>query len=180
MKTHVSGQAAVAAVAPTLHVGTYRRNILAIILDSPLFTPAEQLRANHHVHECQDAAQLARWLTNVRRVAAEREAADLAKAEPVTTPQPPASAPLVRPVAGPAAPAAQLSPAERPTEAQCAELYRVASLPCLTTLEKTQALLRLPRLTQAGLTRYLGELYAKVLQRTGHVLGRDGSTAFAA
>ncbi|WP_161787206.1 hypothetical protein [Hymenobacter sp. IS2118] len=37
----------------------------AVIIGNPLFSPEEQLLANHHVHECEDAGQLALWLANM-------------------------------------------------------------------------------------------------------------------
>lgn len=67
--------ATVAAVAPTLHVGTYRRNLLAVLVGNDLFSADEQQRAQGNVGACQDATRLALWLKNVRRVAAEREQA---------------------------------------------------------------------------------------------------------
>lgn len=56
----------VVALAPTLHVGTCRRNILAVVIYCDLFTAEEQIRCNHHVAECEDAQRLARWVRNVR------------------------------------------------------------------------------------------------------------------
>lgn len=67
-----SGQTAATTAAPTLHVGTFRRNILAVLVGCSLFTTAEQQRATTNVAACTDAARLALWLKNVRRVADER------------------------------------------------------------------------------------------------------------
>lgn len=70
---------------PTLHLGTYRRAILAITCGNDLFTAAEQLRANHNVHECEDSHRLALWLRNVQREATRREeAATQSDAAPLT------------------------------------------------------------------------------------------------
>jgi hypothetical protein len=71
---NVIGNGQVAALAPTLHHGTYRRAIMAV-LSADVFTPAERVRANHNVYECEDSTRLTRWVKNVRRVFAEREAA---------------------------------------------------------------------------------------------------------
>ena len=56
METHVTGQ-------PVL--GELRHALSAVIIGNPLFSPEEQLLANHHVHECEDAGQLALWLANM-------------------------------------------------------------------------------------------------------------------
>lgn len=67
METHVTGQ-------PVL--GELRQHVLMPLIGHPLFSEAEQLRANHFVHECEDTARLMRWRANVlaeiarRRVAA--------------------------------------------------------------------------------------------------------------
>lgn len=66
MKTHVSGQ-------PTL--GELRQHVLAALLGNPLFGEAEQVRANHFVHKCEDVACLLRWGASVQTEIARREAA---------------------------------------------------------------------------------------------------------
>ena len=65
METHVTGQ-------PML--GELRQYALATLLGHPLFSEAEQLRANHFAHECEDIARLTRWATSVRAEIARREA----------------------------------------------------------------------------------------------------------
>lgn len=144
MAIHVSGQASCAnSQAPTLHLGTYRRAIMAV-MSANVFTPAEKLRANHNVHECEDAAQLALWLTNVRRVFTEREA--LPVAEPTLVAE---------------------SPVRYATAQQTSELHQLALHRAITKGERTKALLALPRLDHAGATALLGELCAKVLYQGG-------------
>lgn len=135
--------------APTLHHGTYRRAIMAA-LSAETFTPAERLRTNHAVYECQDGAKLALWLKNVRRVAAEREqkaeaqalasmAQGIARFEAHVAAQPTAPA---EPVTGPAA-----------TPAQCDEVFKLACQ--LPAREKADALRRLPYLTEREATAFI-------------------------
>ena len=128
------------SAAPTLHVGTYRRALLAVIIGNDLFTEAEQLRANHHAHECQDAAKLALWTRNTLRVATERQAQREAEG----------FANLAQGIARFEAQLAQQQPtATQPaaTPAQCDEVYRLACL--LSPREKKDALRRLPQLSEA-------------------------------
>lgn len=66
METHVTGQ-------PVL--GKLRRYILAPLLGNPLFSKAEQLRANRLVYESEDIARLTRWHASVLAEIARREAA---------------------------------------------------------------------------------------------------------
>lgn len=56
METHVTGQ-------PVL--GELRHALSAVFFGNPLFSPQEQLLANHYIHECEDARQLTRWLRNM-------------------------------------------------------------------------------------------------------------------
>ena len=164
MATHVSGQAAAVTTAPTLHVGTYRRALLAVIIGNDLFSEAEQLRANHNAHECQDAAKLALWTRNSQRVAAERQAQQqaqglanlaegLARFEAKQAAQPTAQ------------PAPTPAPTPWATPAQCDEVYRLACLPCFTQGEKQHALRGLVTLTRAGAVKVIGSLYAAAWRR---------------
>lgn len=66
MQTHVTGQ-------PVL--GELRQHALAPLLGNPLFSEAEQLQANHFVHETEDVARLTRWHANVLAEVARRLAA---------------------------------------------------------------------------------------------------------
>ena len=66
MKTHVTGH-------PVL--GELRQALSAVIFGNPLFSPQEQLLANHYNHECEDARQLTRWLRNMTAALAHRHLA---------------------------------------------------------------------------------------------------------
>jgi hypothetical protein len=66
METHVTGQ-------PVL--GELRQHVLAALLGNLLFSEAEQLRANHFVHESEDIGRLTRWGANVLAEITRREAA---------------------------------------------------------------------------------------------------------
>jgi hypothetical protein len=80
MKTHVTGNAAVDAAAPTQEaahtaaVTAYRQTLLGLILHNPLFTDAEQLRANHNAHACECPLTLAKWVRNTTKEADRRRA----------------------------------------------------------------------------------------------------------
>ena len=65
METHVTGQ-------PVL--GELRQHVLLPLVGNPLFSDAEQLRANHFVHESDDIARLTRWGVNVLAEIARRQA----------------------------------------------------------------------------------------------------------
>ena len=56
-------------------LGELRQHVMAALLSNPLFSEAEQLRANHLVHECEDVPRLTRWHANVLAEIARREAA---------------------------------------------------------------------------------------------------------
>ncbi|MGI4872063.1 MAG: hypothetical protein ACRYFX_12900 [Janthinobacterium lividum] len=165
MKNVIVGQAA--STAPTLHLATFRRNILAVVVGNPLFTDAEQLRTNHHTHECTCPYRLVRWLKNVRRVAAEREYAQgiASLAEGI--------AQFEAKLAGATAPAYA-------TPAQCDEVFALTQHPALLACEKAQALTALFTLTQVGAVRLIGKLWSKVLHRTGQGVSNDGSTSYPA
>ncbi|MGI4883921.1 MAG: hypothetical protein ACRYFR_03060 [Janthinobacterium lividum] len=51
-----------------------RHRVLAPLIGNPLLSQAEQLRANHFVHESNDSARLARWGANVLAAIARRQA----------------------------------------------------------------------------------------------------------
>ena len=71
METHVTRQ-------PVL--GELRQHVLMPLVGHPLFSDAEQLRANHFAHECEDVARLIRWGKSVQAEIARREAAARAEA----------------------------------------------------------------------------------------------------
>jgi hypothetical protein len=143
MKSHVTGNSQVAASAPTLHLGTYRRAIMAV-LSADVFTPAERLRANDSVYQTEDNAKLTLWLKNVRRVFTEREAmleqADLSEVEAL--------------------------PVAYATAAQTSEIHSLALHRFITKGERTKAMLALPTLDTVQATLLIGDLWAKVLHRT--------------
>jgi hypothetical protein len=168
MKSHVTGNSQVAASAPTLHLGTYRRAIMAV-LSADVFTAAEKLRANHNVHECEDATKLALWLKNVRRVLTEREAEAQGQA-------------LVNLAQGIERFEAKLStePVRYATATQTSEVHKLALHRAITLGERTKALLALPRLTKPEATLLIGELWAKILHRTGDgAAGPDSPASYS-
>ena len=64
MEMHVTGQRV---------LGELRQHVLTPLIGNSLFSEAEQLRANHFVHECEDIARLTRWGTNVLAEIARRQ-----------------------------------------------------------------------------------------------------------
>lgn len=54
-------------------LGELRQHVLLPFISHPLFSEAEQLRANHFVHEIDDIARLTRWGTNVLAEIARRQ-----------------------------------------------------------------------------------------------------------
>lgn len=73
MANHVSGKSTLCDVPPT-NLGELRQHVLLPLIGNPLFSEAEQLRANHFVHESEDIARLTRWGTNVLAEIARRQA----------------------------------------------------------------------------------------------------------
>jgi hypothetical protein len=55
-------------------LGELRQHVLAPLLGNSLFSEAEQLRANHFAHECEDIARLTHWGVNVLAEIARRQA----------------------------------------------------------------------------------------------------------
>jgi hypothetical protein len=76
METHVTRQ-------PML--GELRQHVLLPLIGNPLFSEAEQLRANHFVHESNDIARLTRWGANVLIEIARREAEAARQRRDLTT-----------------------------------------------------------------------------------------------
>jgi hypothetical protein len=62
--TSLLGQAAVGAAASLTGL---RAQLTALTFGCALLSEAEQLRANHNIHECEDIGRLTRWLVNTRR-----------------------------------------------------------------------------------------------------------------
>lgn len=73
MANHVTGISTLRDVPPT-SLGELRQHVLRPLIGNPLFSEAEQLRANHFVHESEDIARLTRWGTNVLAEIARRQA----------------------------------------------------------------------------------------------------------
>ena len=73
MANHVSGISTLRDVPPT-SLGELRQHVLLPLIGNPLFSEAEQLRANHFVHESDDIARLTRWGANVLAEIARRQA----------------------------------------------------------------------------------------------------------
>jgi hypothetical protein len=61
-------------------LGELRQHVLLPLISHPLFSDAEQLRANHFAHECEDIARLIRWGESVQAAITRREAAARAEA----------------------------------------------------------------------------------------------------
>lgn len=59
---------------PPPSLGELRRHVLLPLIGNPLFSEAEQLRANHFVHESDDIARLTRWGANLLAEIARRQA----------------------------------------------------------------------------------------------------------
>ncbi|NML67998.1 hypothetical protein HHL22_22590 [Hymenobacter sp. RP-2-7] len=55
-------------------LGELRQHVLLPLIGNPLFSEAEQLRANHFVHESEDIARLTRWSASVLAEIARRQA----------------------------------------------------------------------------------------------------------
>ena len=53
-------------------LGELRQAYLAVLVGNPLFTPEEQLLANHQAHDCEAAPVLAAWLREARHLDAAR------------------------------------------------------------------------------------------------------------
>lgn len=73
MENHVNGRSTLISVPP-ISLGELRQHVLLPLIGNPLFSEAEQLRANHFVHESDDIARLTRWGTNVIAEIARRQA----------------------------------------------------------------------------------------------------------
>ncbi|MGI4824386.1 MAG: hypothetical protein ACRYFV_24515 [Janthinobacterium lividum] len=73
MQNQVLGQDA----APTASclLPTLRAQLTALTFHSPHLSEAEKLRANHHIHECEDSKRLTHWLRTVKADLARRDLA---------------------------------------------------------------------------------------------------------
>ena len=73
MANHVTGTNTPFGVLPSC-LGALRQHVLVPLINNPLFSEAEQLRANHFVHETDDIARLTRWYANVLAESTRRQA----------------------------------------------------------------------------------------------------------
>jgi len=73
MANHVNGTSALLNVPPA-SLGELRQHVLLPLIGNSLFSEAEQLRANHFVHESEDIGRLTRWGANVLAEIARRQA----------------------------------------------------------------------------------------------------------
>jgi hypothetical protein len=54
---------------------TLRAQLTTLTFHSPHLSEAEKLRANHHIHECEDAKRLTHWLHTIKAELARRNIA---------------------------------------------------------------------------------------------------------
>lgn len=134
METHVSG-----AITP-LSVGELRHAIMVVLISNPLFTKEEQLRANHHAHECECPRRLALWLHNVDCEVERRQRTAQAVARQV------ASCGL---------------------DTLTDELYQLLDCPALTAVEKGCIALLAPPDSKLEALTLVGSFYVKALKRNG-------------
>jgi hypothetical protein len=71
METHVTCQTV---------LGELRQHVLTPLIGNPLFSDAEQLRANRFAHECEDVVRLIRWGESIQVEIARREVVAQAEA----------------------------------------------------------------------------------------------------
>ena len=64
-----------ASTKPSATLGELRQHALTALIGHPLFSDAEQLRANHFAHECEDINRLIHWGESVQAEITRREAA---------------------------------------------------------------------------------------------------------
>lgn len=126
------------AAASTAAPTAYRRSLMDLLAASPVITDAEYDRAVINILACQDVATLQRWYRNTIREIARRE-----EAEPV-------AAPVVY-----------------ATAEQKEEVIRLCNRHEISRAEKTKVLARLNQFTEAEATAVIGNLWAKVLARSG-------------
>jgi hypothetical protein len=86
MQNQVLGQ----DTAPTASclLPTLRAQLTALTFHSPHLSEAEKLRANHQIHECEDAKRLTHWLRTVKAELARRNLAAQTKKALAQRPHP--------------------------------------------------------------------------------------------
>lgn len=156
------GQAAVGAAAS---LADLRAQLTALTFGCALLSEVEQLRANHHIHECEDVGRLTRWLVNTRRELERRAMRQEIRAR-VAAPAVSASgavaikaAVLVDVVPALVAPDNETpTPIRYATTEQKEQILTLLRQPHITRLQKTRTLLRLNRLTTAAASLLLLQL----------------------
>lgn len=127
-----------AVAATAAQLSAHRRSIMDMLVGCPLITTAEYDTAMQRTLACQDLATLQKWYRNTVREIARRE-----ELEPVT------------------------APVTYATGTQKEEIIRLCNAVQITRREKTAVLLTIDRLTTAEATATVGNLWAKILGRTG-------------
>jgi glucokinase len=145
MTTHVTGQAAAVTASPAAQLSAHRRAIMDTLVGCPVITTAEYDRAMQRTLACQDLATLQKWYRNTVREIARRE-----EGEPET-------APIIY-----------------ATGTQKEEIIRLANRHEIIRPEKTRVLLDLDHYDHAAATTVIGNLWAKILRRSGEAPPADG------
>lgn len=130
-------------------LSAHRRAIMDLLVGSPVITTAEYDAAMNRTLDCQDVATLQKWYRNTVREIARREEGE--------------------PVAAPVA-----APVEYATGSQKEEIVRLCNTVQITRSEKTRVLLTINRLDYADAKKCIGDLWAKILSRSGSELPADG------
>jgi hypothetical protein len=73
MANHVNVQATLSSVPP-IALGELHQHVLLPLIGNFFFSKAQQLQANHFLHECKDIIRLTRWSANVLTEIARRRA----------------------------------------------------------------------------------------------------------
>jgi glucokinase len=135
----------VAASTAAAQLSAHRRAIMDTLVGCPVITTEEYDRAMQRTLACQDLATLQKWYRNTVREIARRE-----EGEPETAPITYATGP------------------------QKEEIIRLANRHEITRPEKTRVLLDLDHYDHAAATTVIGNLWAKILSRSGETPPADG------
>jgi hypothetical protein len=131
-------------------LSAYRRTLIELLGEAKVITLEEYELATSRILATQSLATLQKWYRNcIREIARREEAAAMA-------------------------PPVEYATAEQQQEVQC-----LANSVYITRGEKTQALLKAPRLDQVGIIGLTGELWAKILARTGQCPGPEVDLSLA-
>ncbi len=138
MKNVMTGQVT-ALTAAAQTLSAHRCSIMNMLVGCPLITTAEYDTAMQRTLACQELAKLQRWYRNCAREIARRQEGS------------PVAAPLTY-----------------ATAEQVQEIQRLVNNVAITRPEKTRALLPLNRYEEAAAKALIGELWAKIIARTGY------------